>query len=365
LTVIDLSRVLSGPYCSLLLADLGARVIKVEPPGAGDDSRGFAPMVNGRSAYFAAVNRGKESIALDLKAAGDRVVFERLLDGADVLLDNFRPGVLSRLGFPAAVIEQRWPRLVHASISGFGQEGPLAGRAAYDLMIQAMGGLMSVTGAEDGEPARVGTSIVDIAAGLFAAIGILAALQSRATDGRGRFVDIAMLDCTVALLEHALARVQAGDPPRRLGARFPTIAPSDAYRTSDGWIVIGAVTEAQWIALTRVLGLPGLAAEPQFGTVRDRVANQALLKRRIEDATVRQSTAQWDAALGAAGVACGPVRTPAELLADPQLAARGMLINAAGVKVAGNPVRISGFVHQPSAAPELDGSRAALLAEFL
>jgi CoA:oxalate CoA-transferase len=198
LLVIDLSRVLSGPYCSLLLADLGARVIKIEPPGGGDDSRRFAPLVAGRSAYFAAVNRGKESLALDLKQLADRAIFERLLDRADVLLDNFRPGVLGRLGYASDTLERRWPKLIHASISGFGQNGPDSGRSAYDLMIQAMGGIMSITGAEDGGPARVGTSIVDIAAGLFAAVGVLAALQDRGPSGRGRFVDIAMLDCQVA-----------------------------------------------------------------------------------------------------------------------------------------------------------------------
>ena len=321
LLVIDLSRVLSGPYCSLLLADLGARVIKVEPPGSGDDARGFAPFVNGQSAYFAAVNRGKESLALDLKRPEDKAVLERLLDRADVLLDNFRPGVLGRLGFPANRIAERWPKLVHASISGFGQNGPYAGRAAYDLIIQAMSGVMSMTGAEEGGPARVGTSIVDISAGLFATVGVLAALQARASTGRGRFVDVAMFDCQVAMLEHALAQT---------------------------------------------LGLPGLVADPRFATMADRVANQGILKRYIEQVTSARPTAYWDGALSAAGVASGPVKTAAELLQDPQLFARGMLVDAAGVKVAGNPLRLSGFepVVQASPAPALDASRAAILAEF-
>lgn len=366
ITVVDLSRVLSGPYCSLLLADLGARVIKVEPPGVGDDSRRFAPMVDGRSAYFNAVNRGKQSIALDLKLEADRAVFERLLDGADVLLDNFRPGVLARLGFAAESLAARWPRLVHATISGFGQDGPYAKRAAYDLIIQAMSGLMSVTGAEDGGPARVGTSIVDIAAGLFTTVGILAALQDRNAGGQARRVDVAMLDSMVAMLEHALPRVAAGDPPRRLGARFPTAAPTDAFRTQDGWIVIGAVTEAQYKAVLQALDLLALEPDPRFQTMADRVTHHAELKLAIEAVTSRRSTDYWDGKLSALGIPCGPVRTIADLLRDPQVAARRMLIETDGMVAAGNPIKVSGCEDPPRGrAPALDADRGILMREFV
>jgi CoA:oxalate CoA-transferase len=366
--VVDLSRVLSGPYCSMVLADLGARVIKVEPPGLGDDSRAFAPHAAGGSAYFAAFNRGKESLALDLRQAADREVFERLLARADVLLDNYRPGVLARLGYPRETLATRWPRLVHASISGFGQDGPYAQRTAYDLIIQAMGGVMSVTGNEGAGPARVGTSIADIATGLFAAVGILAALVERRADPAvpGRFVDVAMLDCQVAMLEHALLRAQLGDPPQRIGARFPTAAPTDAFRTADGWIVIGAVTEPQWRGTLEALGLQALRDDPRYAGVAQRVANQAALKVALEQVTATRPTAHWDAELAARGVPCGPVRSMAELLADPQLAWRRMLVDAAGLKVAGNPVRISGY-DTPTArrpAPALDADRERLLAEF-
>ena len=352
----------------MVLADLGARVIKVEPPGAGDDSRGFAPFSGGQSAYFAAFNRGKESLALDLRQAQDRAVFERLVDGADVLLDNYRPGVLARLGYPREAIVARWSRLVHASISGFGQDGPQATRTAYDLIIQAMSGVMSLTGNDEQGPARVGTSIVDIATGLFAAVGILAALaEQRGAPGTpGRFVDVAMLDCQVAMLEHALARTQLGDPPQRIGARFPTVAPSDAFRTVDGWIVIGAVTEPQWRGTLQALGLEPLREDPRYATMALRVANQAALKAAIE--AVDHDAADGALGCGArgAGVPCGPVRTMADLLTDPQLAWRGMLVDAAGVKVAGSPLRLSGH-DAPTAtrpAPALDQDRERLLAEF-
>ncbi|MGH6720283.1 MAG: CaiB/BaiF CoA transferase family protein, partial [Alphaproteobacteria bacterium] len=209
ITVVDLSRVLAGPFCTLVLADLGARVIKVES-AKGDDSRAFAPFVGATSAYFASVNRGKESLVLDLKNSGDRIVFEKLLGRADVLIENFRPGVMERLGYGWARIESGYPRLVYATISGFGHSGPYAARPAYDLVVQAMGGLMSLTGHPGQPPVRVGTSIGDITAGLYAAIGVAAALRERERTGRGARIDVAMLDCQVAILENAITRYLAG-----------------------------------------------------------------------------------------------------------------------------------------------------------
>ncbi|MDP9074649.1 MAG: CoA transferase, partial [Actinomycetota bacterium] len=223
-TVVDLSRVLAGPYCTMILADLGARVIKVEQPEVGDHARHLGPFVNGRSAYFASINRGKESIALDLAGAADRSLFERLLGHADVLVENFKPGTLDRLGYGWETLHRTWPRVVVASLSGFGQTGPYSARPAYDMVAQAMGGIMSVTGPPGGEPTRVGSSIGDLAASLFCAVGVISALYERTSSGVGRWVDVAMLDCQVALLENALARYTAtGEVPGPLGGRHPSI----------------------------------------------------------------------------------------------------------------------------------------------
>src|SRR6266850_998881 len=241
ITIIDLSRILAGPYCTLLLAELGARVIKVEPPQRGDDARQYGPFKNGKSAYFISVNRGKESIALDLKSPAGREIFERLLDKADALVENFRPGTMEKLGYGWDALHERFPRLIYAAVSGFGHTGPLSPRPAYDMVVQAMGGVMSITGHPGGPPTRVGTSIGDVTAGLFGAIGVLAALHERATTGLGRWVDVAMLDSQVAILENAIARYAAtGEVPGPLGARHPSIAPFAAFKTLDKPIVIAA-----------------------------------------------------------------------------------------------------------------------------
>jgi len=362
--VLDLTRVLSGPYCTMMLADLGARVIKVEPPG-GDDSRHFPPRAGGDSAYFMAFNRGKESIVLDLTAPADRAIFERLLTTADVMVENFRPGVLDKLGYGPAVLAERWPTLILASLSGFGQTGPDRGRMAYDLLIQAMGGVMSLTGEEGGGPARVGTSLVDIGSGMFLCAGILAALVERRGGAPARRVEVAMLDSQVAMLEHAMMRAQAGDPPQRLGARFPTASPVDAYRTADGALVLACPMPRHFAAAAAVLGHPEWMHDPRFADNAARLANQAALKAAIEAVMRERTTAHWDAAFAAAGVPCGPVRDMADLLADPQLTAREMLLPMAGFRVAGNPMKLSGLAAPDAAsAPTLDQHRAALLAEF-
>ncbi len=370
-TVIDLTRVLAGPYCTMILADMGARVIKVEPP-RGDDSRGFGPFLGGKSAYFMSLNRGKESIALDLKAKDDREIFHRLLARADVLVENFRPGTMERLGLDWQRLHPRYPRLVYAALSGFGQNGPLGRQPAYDLVIQAMGGVMSITGNPGGPPVRVGTSIGDLAAGLYAAIGISAALYHREQGGRGMLVDVAMLDCQVSLLENAIARFMAsGVPPGPLGSRHPSITPFDAYATGDGYLVIAAGNDKLFARLCRALGREDLAGDQRFADNRLRTRHQAELKRELEAVLAGEGTGHWLQVLGRAGVPCGPINDIAQVVRHPQVAARNMLVSArdpqAGtVTMAGNPVKTSAFADPESRppAPELDQHRRQILQEL-
>lgn len=363
---------LAGPYCTLLLADLGARVIKVERPPAGDDARAIGPLVEGRSAYFSSVNRGKESIALDLAEEGDRAVLERLLARADVLVENFRPGALDRLGYGWEALREQHPRLIVASTSGFGQHGPHAERPAYDLVVQAMGGLMSLTGEAGRAPVRVGTSIGDLAAGLFTALGVAAALYHRERTGRGTRIDVAMLDCQVALLENAVARfVASGEVPGPLGSRHPSIAPFEAYATRDGYLVLAAGNDALFARLAQALGRPGLARDPRFVDNHARTRHADALKTEIEQVLAAESAGDWIARLQAAGVPCGPIQDVAQLMADPQLAARNMFVritaaDGATFTTPGNPIKSPDFEDPPErpSAPELDADRARLLAEL-
>ncbi len=370
--VLDLTRVLAGPFCTMVLAELGARVIKVEAPPAGDDSRQYGPFIQGRSAYFLSLNRGKESIALDLKDPSDRALFLRLLERADVLVENFRPGTMERLGLGWPQLHQRHPRLIYAALSGFGQSGPRAAQPAYDLVIQAMGGIMSLTGQPGGPPTRVGTSIGDITAGLYAAVGIASALFHRERTGQGMLVDVAMLDCQVAILENGLARLAAeGRPPGPLGARHPSITPFDAFRAADGWLVICAGNDRLFARLCQVLDRPGLAQDPRFADNAKRTQNQAALKAELEEALAGGAVAHWLEALGEAGVPCGPINDLAQVAADPQVAARNMLVqvegqDGSGFTVAGNPIKLSAFADPPTRppAPELDAHRQTILQEL-
>jgi CoA:oxalate CoA-transferase len=370
LVVVDLTRVLAGPYCTLLLADLGARVIKIERPGGGDDARHVGPFVAGRSAYFLSLNRGKESLALDLREPADRAVFERLLARADVLVENFRPGVMERLGYGAEELRARFPRLVAASVSGFGKTGPLADRPAYDLVVQAMGGIMSITGAEGGGPTRVGTSIGDLAAGLFTAVGVLAALRHRDATGAATPIDVAMLDCQVALLENAIARLAAtGETPAPIGNRHPSITPFEAYPTADGHVVVAAGNDALFRRLAETVGAPELAVDARFATNAARCEHVAPLREALGAALRRAPTADWLARLQDAGIPCGPIHDVAEVMAHPQVRARNMIVDVVDPElgafpVAGNPIKSTAFADPPTrpAAPVLDADRDAILA---
>jgi CoA:oxalate CoA-transferase len=372
ITVLDLTRVLAGPFCTMIMAELGARVIKIEAPPAGDDSRQFGPFLKKASAYFLSLNRGKESLMLNLKDPGDREVFQRLLKRADVLVENFRPGAMDRLGLGWEQLHARHPRLIYAALSGFGQTGPRAAQPAYDLVIQAMGGIMSLTGQPGAPPTRVGSSIGDITAGLYAAVGINAALYHRERTGQGMMVDVAMLDCQVAILENALARLAVeGEPPSPIGARHPSIAPFDVYRAPDGWLVICAGNDRLFAEMAKVLGRPELTEDRRFRDNQSRTQNQAHLKVEMEAALAAKPTAHWLAALQEAGVPCGPVNDVAQVMAEPQVTARNMLVSmpvAGGdkIKVAGNPIKLSAFADPPERppAPELDAQREAILKEL-
>jgi len=267
LLVVDLTRVLAGPYCTLVLQDLGAKVVKIETPAGGDDARHYGPFVKGKSAYFMSLNRGKQSIALDLKAEADRAIFERLAKRADILVENYRPGTMDKLNYGWAQLHAMNKGLIYAAVSGFGQTGPYKGRAAYDMVVQAMGGVMSLTGHDPATPTRVGTSIGDITAGLFGTIGILAALEHRRRTGEGTMVDVSMLDCQIAILENAIARYAAtGAIPGPMGARHPSITPFEALKTGDGHMVIAAGNNQLFVKLAEALGDAAMASDPRFAT---------------------------------------------------------------------------------------------------
>ncbi|MFP7673058.1 CaiB/BaiF CoA transferase family protein [Marivita sp. S0852] len=369
ITILDLTHVLAGPFCSMTLADLGADVIKVERRGTGDDARAFPPFLNGKSAYFAALNHSKKSIALDLKSDPDRDIFERLLARADILLENFRPGVMDRLGYAYADLHAQYPELIYGAVSGFGQTGPEAKRPAYDMVIQARGGMMSITGEKGHDPIRVGASVSDIVAGLYLSQGILAALLDRNRTGIGRKVDISMLDAQLAVLEHAIAMTAVtGVAPGPFGARHPSIAPFETYHASDGMFVIAAGNDVLFEKLCVTLNLP-LSGDPRFASNAARVTNARLLKRLIEAVTIDTPRAQWIAKLGAAGIPSGPIQTVDQVMRDPQIQARNMVVDVLdrngrpAFKAAGNPIKLSG-INDPtvrSAAPDLDGNRGEIL----
>ena len=370
--VVDLTRVLAGPYCTMVLSDLGARVVKVEQPGRGDDSRAYGPFIAGQSGYFAAMNRGKESIALDLKAPADRAILERLLEKADVLVENFRPGTMERLGLGWDDLHRRYPRLIYAAASGFGHTGPYSARPAYDMVAQAMGGVMSITGHPGGPPTRVGSSIGDLTAGLFCAIGIASALAHRERHGVATKIDVAMLDSQVAILENAITRyVATGDAPGPLGARHPSIAPFAAFATADGHVVIACGTDAIWQRMCRTIGCPELAADARFTSNDLRARNIEALNVEMEKALTQATTAEWLRRLSDAEIPHAPINNVADVLADPQVIARNMVVavddpDLPTLRVAGNPIKMSEFPDPTTRGrvPKLDQDRTQILADL-
>jgi CoA:oxalate CoA-transferase len=367
LLVVDLTHVLNGPFGTAALADLGARAIKVEPPGHGDDTRLYGPFKGDKSLYFASVNRGKESIVLDLKAEGDREVFLNMIRRADVLAENFRPGVMDRLGFGYEALAKINPRLVYASSSGFGQTGPLAQYPAYDTIVQAMSGIMSMTGFPDGPPTRVGTSLSDLLGGLYLFSGIASALYARERTGKGMRVDVSMFDATMAFLEHGTMEYAAsGKPLGRIGNRHPFLAPFDLFECADGHVAICCGNDHLFAELCAVIDRPEMAEDPRFRTNQDRVDNGVAMKEALEAELKRQPAEYWLTHIHEGGVPIGPLLDVVGALHQPQVAARNMLIEAGGLKMTGMPIKIEGYPDPTTrpAAPDLDQHGAALREEF-
>ena len=371
LLVLDLTRVLVGPYCTMILSDLGARVIKVEAPEVGDDSRNFGPFIEDQSAYFMSLNRNKESIALNLKNEKDKKIFEKILPKADILIENFKPGTLSKWGYGWENLKDKYPKLIYASASGFGQTGPLKGLPAYDMVVQGMGGLMSVTGQPDSEPTRVGTSIGDITAGLFTAIGINAALYDRQKTGKGMYIDVAMLDCQIAILENAVARyLTKGEIPKPMGSRHPSISPFEAFKTKDSYVIIAAGNDKLFEGMCKVFNL-SLYEDDKFRTNANRNKNIDELKKILENELKKNTTAYWCKILEENKIPCGPINNIKEVVDSPQTKARNMIVSAMHDKIGqfkmpGNPIKMSSYEDPDNRGeiPNLDQHREKILKEF-
>ena len=372
LLVVDLTRVLVGPYCTMILSDLGARVIKIEAPEIGDDSRKFGPFIENYSAYFMSLNRGKESIALNLKNNDDKKIFEKILAKADILVENFKPGTLEKWGYGWKEVSKKYPKLIYASASGFGQTGPLRELPAYDMVVQGMGGLMSVTGQPNTEPTRVCTSIGDITAGLFTAIGINAALYDRQKTGKGTFIDVSMLDCQIAILENAIARYLAkNEIPEPMGSRHPSITPFEAFKTKDSYIIIAAGNDKLFKNLCNVLQIQEISTDERFSTNSLRSENVDQLKKIIEEKLSLKTTDEWIKEMEQLKIPCGPIFNIKQAVENPQVQERNMIISSFHKKIgefksAGNPIKLSTYKDEKTRGdiPDLDEHREKIIKEF-
>jgi crotonobetainyl-CoA:carnitine CoA-transferase CaiB-like acyl-CoA transferase len=327
LFVVDLSRILSGPFCTMMLGDMGATVVKVEAPPRGDDTRLWGPpFVNGISTYFLSINRNKRSIGLNLKSPQGQEVLWKLIDRADVLVENFRPGVLEKLGFGYDAVSERNRRIVYASISGYGQTGPYRNRPGYDVVAQGESGVVDLTGEPDRQPVKVGASIADIVAGLYAYQGILLALLARHRIGTGQHVDIALLDGMISTLTYqAMSYLATGKSPRRLGTRHPSIVPYETFETKDGFVNVGAANEKQWQNFCRALGFPDLAFDARFNTMAGRIKNYDELRAILGAEMKKYTRAEASELLSKYELPVGPINTVGEVLEDPHIHARDMV----------------------------------------
>jgi CoA:oxalate CoA-transferase len=370
--VLDLTRILAGPYAAMILRDLGAEVIKIEQPVVGDEARGIGPFKNDFSLYFMSINRGKKSLTLNLKSQSGKAIFVDLVKQSDILVENFRPGAMKRLGLDYETLKKDHPSLLYAACSGFGQTGPYAGRGAYDMIIQGMGGIISITGEPDRPPVRVGTSISDLTAALFTAIGILSALRHRDQTGEGQLIDVGMLDCQVAILENALVRyLSTGEVPQPLGRRHPTITPFEAFESADGYVVIAMGNNVLWKKFCDHVNQPELVDDERFCTNALRTEHHDELFPILAEIMRQRSTDQWVTALEEIGVPCGPVNTVDKVATDPQVLAREMIVEVehevtGTVGIPGIPIKLSetpGRVDAP--APNLGEHTEEILTGLL
>ena len=345
--VLDLTRILAGPYATMILRDLGAEVVKIEQPGVGDEARDFGPFKNDFSLYFMSVNRGKKSVTLNLKSPRGKELFLELVKGSDILVENFRPGTMEKLGLDYESLKTHHPSLLYAACSGFGQTGPYAMRGAYDMIIQGMGGIISITGEPDRPPVRVGTSIGDITSALFTTIGVLSALRHRDRTGEGQLIDVGMLDCQVAILENAMVRYfSTGDIPRPLGRRHPAITPFEVFESADGYVVIAIGNNELWRKFCEHVDRPELINDERFHTNALRTENHESLFPILAEIMCRRTTDAWVGALEAIGVPCGPVNTVDKVANDPQVLAREMIAEVehditGTVQIPGIPIKLS------------------------
>jgi crotonobetainyl-CoA:carnitine CoA-transferase CaiB-like acyl-CoA transferase len=366
LRVLDFTRVLAGPLCTMLLGDMGAEVIKIEDPRGGDDTRAWAPFVDGWSTYFLSVNRNKKSAAIDLKSDDGRRLLEQLIDSADVLVENFRPGTLDRLGFGVAAVRTRNPRLIYCSISGYGHDSPRRDEPGYDMVIQGESGLMDVTGFPETGPTKVGVAITDCLAALYAVQGILLAYISRQQTGSGQHLDLALLDSAVSVLGLPAGIVAAtGATPGRLGNAHPSLAPYQPYPAADGYVVVAVANERLWSKFCAAMGLDDLERDPRFATNTDRLAHRDELNARIDTRFSGQTVETILGALQRAGVPSGRIRTVTDVLDDPALAARQMLVSLqAGTRtviVPGNPIHLSDLPPLETSPPPRVGEHTAAI----
>ncbi|MEA1972807.1 MAG: CaiB/BaiF CoA-transferase family protein [Candidatus Cloacimonadota bacterium] len=371
--VLDLSRILAGPYCTMLLGELGAEIVKVEIPEKGDDSRHFGPFKNGQSVYFISINRGKKSITVNLKSEEGIKIIKDMVKHFDILIENFRPGTMEKLGIGYEVLKDINPRLIYAASSGFGHSGPDSKKPAYDMLMQAMGGMMSITGWEDAPPTRVGMSIGDIGTSLFTAIGINSALYQREKTGFGQKIDIAMLDCQVALLENAVVRYQVdGKPPTPVGNRHPTITPFQAFKAKDDYFVLPIGNDNLWVKFCNAVGKEELIADSQFVSNKARTENIDILIPILDKMFITKNVQEWLNILQAKGIPCGPINSIDKVMDYEQIIARNMIVEVddekAGItKIAGNAIKMTSIPENSNrnSAPKLGEHTQEILAEYL